>query len=481
MRHRAYPLSRAYNPQPKPKQMNKGGTEMSIGRIVINDYKKRLGGSADNHSRFVNELPRIIGSELTYANIQHLDLYNLEEERHKYEAGRQHERIVIFSNATAQGADDTMELISPEKINGIENTFTRFLSPKGNGILIASEHGIPLAEWHEDTHELNILFDLFRTYNRETIGIFTFIMKEFNQLVWFPKTLENSWKHSQDKVKLTDRFTDAIKRQKEARLQQDIRQANQWENELNEYRRRIKQVSDNLIQKRRQVAVEQESIKNVSEGLIKDLDLIIGNEKIDDLHIKDGKFVIYTKPLYIYSDKGRRYYGGKYTIELNPENSDVRFFGDNPRQGFWTPQDPHPHVSGRDGTPCFGNVSSTIAELCSQMQIYALTMVCIDFLESANTADVAGGHVHNWDEVDEEGNIISTHHHDNEEDDENSETLQCQYCDERVHPDTIRLAYNDIAGDGEVGYYVIDEIYVCENCLENEFHYNEDVEEYIRN
>src|SRR5690606_9940189 len=113
---------------------------------------------------------------------------------------------------------------------------------------------------------------------------------------------------------------------------------------------------------------------------------------------------------------------GSMKIVMNMSNTDVRFYNlDNPRHGYWTNEDPHPHVSGGNNTACLGNVASTIAELCSRNEVYALALMCIDFLENANTTDPAGAKVVNWDEVDEEGNIIRS----GEEDDEENEFCDC--------------------------------------------------------
>lgn len=449
---------------------------MTIGRIIINDYKKRFGETQEEHNNFARELKTITLRELKHLNTNQIDMYNMDEEKHNYRAGVERERLVIFGNATMKGCGDGIILAEPLKINGIENDFTRFLSQKGTGVLIVSENGIQLAEWFEETYELNILFDLFKKYNQEALNIYTFIMKELERLVFYPKTFENSWKLTKNKAKLTNTFTDAIKASQERQLNDDVRKVTQWEADLNNYRRSIKSISDNLIQKRRQIDSERESIKNVGQGLIKDLDLIIANPKVEDLQIENNKFIIYTVPLNIHSDKGKVYYGGKYRIELDPNNSDVAFFGDNPRKGLWTEKDPHPHVNGNTGEPCLGNMASTVAELCSQMQIYALVIMCIDYLESANTADSAGKNVIHWDEIDTKGKVTK----------KEKTTAICEYCDNEVDITDLHTVYEELVedededGNGNGDYHLEGEGQVCTDCRDDNYHYNEDFEAYIR-
>lgn len=449
---------------------------MPINNIVVNNYKKLFGGTKENFEKYERDLKEIVKKQLQSLNIRTVEFFNLDEEKQNYCAGIPNDRLVIFHNATVKGCNDVMTLEQPKTINGIENNFTRFLQAKGtNSIQIKSEHDVVLAEWIEETYEINILFNLLGEYEETALNIFTFIMSEFERLVWLPKTYENSWKYTQNKKALTDKFTHVIKRSKESQLREDKRNVERWEVQIDDYRRQIKNLSDNLIQKRKQILVLEENINDVSTSLIKDLDLIIAHEKVEDLQIKDGLFIINTKPLYIYSDKGKRYYGGKYRIELNPENSDVNFFGDNPRKSYWSSNDPHPHVSGSSGHACLGNVSSTIAELCSQMQIYALVMVCIDFLESANTGDVAGKNVVNWDEVDKDGNIIV------KKKVPAPKTIRCHECEEDILEEDVTLVYEEVWIDEDENTQYGESRYVCEACMDEYYHFDDEFGEYVRN
>ena len=172
----------------------------------------------------------------------------------------------------------------------------------------------------------------------------------------------------------------------------------------------------------RELNSEEADEEDLIDNLRNDLDLIIKHDKVKDIIVEKNLFTVFTNPLYIYSDRGRKYYGGNFTIKININNTSIKFNSDNKRQSYWTNNDPHPHVNGADGSACLGNVASTIAELCSQVQLYPLVLICIDFLESANTEDSAGKNIRNWQEVDNDNNPIKVE--------------QEYYCDEcgKVYP-----------------------------------------------
>lgn len=463
---------------------------MGIGTIKVSTLKRIFGQNESEHTNWERNIVRILREELISLDTIKIDLFNLNNERHSYAAGAPKTRLVIFGNATRKECAPDKDVEGVKTLNGIEVDFDKFLAPSDKGIQIKSNEGTVLAEWNEKTHELNILFDLFKNCTDKNVAIFKYIMKEFERLVWYPKTLEDSWKYTANKDKLIEKFKEISVRQRQDVLEQDRRAIKDWENSLDDYRRKIKRMADNIYNKRRQVITEEESIKHVGSGLSSDLDLIIQNKKIKDLKIKDGKFIVYTEPIYIYSDKGFKYYGGNYRIELNPENSDVKFFGDNARKSFWTDHDPHPHVNGNTGVPCLGNVAASIAELSSQMQIYALVMVCIDFLEAANTSDAAGRNVVNWDLVDEKTDEIIQM--EQREDIDEDDVFICPECGERHHIDDGQTVYGNVYFDndpedddydededyGEAHYE--DEEYVCEGCVDLHYYWNEYAEAYVR-
>jgi ribosomal protein S27AE len=103
------------------------------------------------------------------------------------------------------------------------------------------------------------------------------------------------------------------------------------------------------------------------------------------------------------------------------------------------------------------------------MELYALTLVGIDFLESTNTSDPAGKNIVNWDKVDEEGNIV-----------EPEPDWTCNHCGEgqSEHDDgyTVFTSYTgERNGTGEFG----EERYVCGHCRDEHYTYHENLDEAV--
>lgn len=438
----------------------------NIGTIEVHNYRRKLGiESGNQHQQWKRYINAVLVEELRSARLQNIDVYNLTGDRNLFASGGNN-RMVVFGYAS-NGSSSTATLVEQGLvINGIHTSITEALSPveDENTVLIKSQEGLNLAVYHKRYNELYILFDLFADYTDARRSIFKYIIKEVERLVFYPKTLENSWVHTQDKEKLVERFTTRLKRRQQESIDDDRRRLVDNEQNIERYKREVKRMYDNVLRLRRQIEVEENNLGNVSDKLIKDVDLVSRYEKVKDVHIIDGVFHIWTEPIYCYSSKGERFYIGDCKFTINIENTDVRFFNlNNPRNGFWTSADPHPHVNGADGSACLGSIATTIAELCSMNEVYALTLTCIDFLENANVSDPAGAKVYNWDMVDELGEIVSEGGEDEED------FFICDCCDERTHIDDECGAYND--ANPEDGAY--NEVRVCDGCADDNYYYSD--------
>lgn len=442
---------------------------MPINSITINNHKVPYGQNSTEADKFQSKLYDIIAQQLSpLINLNTIDVYNMNGSKKNYNAGSEN-RAIIFANNTQEGASG--EAVDTEiQMSGHTKT-VKLLPPQGDGILLTSENGIVIAEFNKQYNELNILFNIFEVYEVKALQFFKFILNQWYEVYWKAKELEHSWIHSQDKQGLTARFTDRLKQQNERVLREDKHQAQRYEQNIEEYKQKIKSNYDNMIRLRNKIEIDEKNLSNVSTQLIEQLDLIIAHPKVSDLHIKDGKFVLFIPDVYCYDDRGRRYYIGNFRVEIKIENTDVKFFGDNPRRSYWTSRDPHPHVNGNNGSACLGNVASTIAELCARNEIYALALVCIDFLESANTEDPAGRNVGNWQRVKEDGTPFNA-----TGESPIAITWECERCGEGQLDNVARaVAYEYIDDDGEPQ----NEITVCPTCLDHDYYYDEDVEEYV--
>ena len=390
-----------------------------INTVNVHAHRVILGQDAEQHSVLQNFVRDALRSKLSSLNIDTIDVYNMGGKYHTHTVGNTH-RLVFFLNASSKNNGET-QAIEPAITIGDEITpFNVVLQPSGEGIIIVDANGVPIAEYIDKAEEggqhiVNVLFDVFSHDAPVNRKAFEFILTELERVAFFPKTLRNSWVHSQEKDRLTKRFTDRIKDAQTRNMRADKERMERMQHEIENYQREMKNRYDNVIRLRAQVELAEKQLKDVDEKLIKELDNIVAHEKIKDMHIKDGKFIVYTELMHFYHDQnGDKYRLGNMRIEIDPANTSIRFFSDNNRRGYWR-DSPHPHVNS-EGSACLGNVGGTIAELSSQMEIYALVMVGIDFLENINTSDPAGRSYSAWDKVDEEGNVIEEGHNYREDD-----------------------------------------------------------------
>ena len=438
--------------------------------INIISYKLPLGGNQEVHERLSSELKELIKSNFKDLKTEVIDVYRIDG-THQYRIGSKNSRTLIFIGATSNITDSNYILDEPKPIFGIENNFTVFRPPinHDNNTIIYSPEGIALAEWEADYYQLNILFDLFDENVHEKKQIFIRLLDKVNREVFLPMTWENSWVHTSNKEKLCKEITEKLKEQKSNYLHQERNRVRDLEQSILSIREDLKHRVEQKEQKMRNIVREKENVDKVSDKIVKDLDSIIKLSKVEDLVIENQKFIVKTKPLYMYDDiDDRIFYAGRYTIKFHPTNTNIVIQGDNPRFGFWTRHDPHPHVGG-NGNACFGNVENTIAELVAQSEIYALVTVLIDYLESVNINDSAGSYVKYWDEVDENGEIV-------EEGLNPDERIKCPACNDDYHEDDMVTVYDRIDEDGDP----VGEHEVCVDCRDNDYKYIDELDVDVR-
>lgn len=362
----------------------------------------------------------------------------------------------------------------------IETNGLKHYAPTQENSMVCIINEIPVAEFVPNRLELCILFNMFSDFNDEYTSIFKQIVQWLQVEYFAKKQLRNSWMHTENKDALKANLIRSIRSGKERMIQQDEESIRSYESDIRDYTRAIKDRHDKAINKRLTVEVTRNNLSVIDAKVISELDAIVNNPKIKDIHITNGKYTVFTEPIYAYDKNNKRYYIGNCWFTIDIDNTDVRFFNDNTRHGFWGSKDPAPHVDGRSGHACLGNVAATIAQLCSEYELYALALICIGFLEAINIEDVAGERgAKTWDMVDEEGNIIT--------DESRNIQCKCDNCSENIYEgEDTNTVYNDyheeVDSDGNVSTHVVDEDArtVCNSCREEEYHYNDDAEEYVR-
>ncbi|HSQ90202.1 hypothetical protein [Romboutsia sp.] len=183
------------------------------------------------------------------------------------------------------------------------------------------------------------------------------------------------------------------------------------------------------------------------KSFISELEMLITHKNFVDLEIVNDDLVFTTNHIDIYdpSNMENVFKGNKFKITVKLSSSRIKFEGlDRTRshKSYWSTNDPHPHVNGRTGEACLGNVSSTLADLCSSNEIYALFTMLVNFLQTFNIDDSAGKYIRNWEMVDGSDNPYST-------------SVRCKQCG-----DEINLDEDDYRRCGDCDGYL------CENCGE---------------
>lgn len=440
-----------------------------IDSININDYRSLLGGTQEAHNHFTREISNILRTYAKSISTRFVELYNMNGGKMEISAGAPRRKLFIFHDANLTGVKNEVEVV----VNGIElgkRNLQAFSGNEGN-IAIKSQEGLVIAEYEPSKEQLYILFDLLKTYpdSQRELEVFKYIVEQMEELIWFPLTFENSWKHSKDRNALIARFTERMRNARSRKITDDEYRLRDTEQRINNYKEQLKRDYDESVRLRRSITTEKANLDKVGESMIRDIDLVAQHEKVKDVHIIDGVFHIWTDDIYAYDKYNNRYYIGKMKFTMNLDNTDVRFYNEeNARRSYWTSKDPHPHVDGSNGHACLGSVASTIAELCSRGEVYALALTCIDFLENVNIDDAAGENVRNWDKVDEEGHIIE---HGCDED-----SWTCEHCEGSISgAEDPTLVYRNVDEDGDL----YNERYVCEECRGDYYYHSEYYGEYV--
>lgn len=436
--------------------------------VIINSYTVNTGGTTDKHNLYKPLLEDTINRIINKPGLEKVEYYDMSGNTHTHDVGKKGKYMIIF-NDTGYRDSERYDASFDFTIGGIKYPKgTRLYKWHGgsNSIKILNDEGLPVAEWFSHNYQLNILLDLFpsnKNFDISYVLALEAILKQV-QAVIDEEENEFFWGKTNNRQKLKNSIRQMIESDGISRKRDRESQLNNDESRIVSLRRDMKIISDRIASNMRYLSSEENFITEGYDKIVKDLNSIIGHEKIDDIKIDGNKFIAYTKDLIITSSKGRRYIGGNFKIEINMNNSDIRFFGSEKKRGFWTREDGHPHVNGRNGEPCWGSLGSTIAELCSQKELFALVIFCIDFLESANIEDAAGRYVKYYQEIDENGNYIERH------------LDRCDNCGSDMEDGESRQAfmrYYECHGELE------EEVHVCEDCLEEDFSYEDIPDAYV--
>lgn len=267
------------------------------------------------------------------------------------------------------------------------NTIIAYFEPENSVIYMPYSVSTFSAEEQNDIY-ITVMNSFFRTYLEDMRSPFSWVANRERLETQISEVLRSE--SQQDIRREEERYETAMRR-------------------IEEHRTNLKREIDAMSNASRLLDMLRNGEVNNS-NYFTGLDQIVNHENVTEVLVEEGVVKVNVSNVYAFATlrgetRERRFYIGNMRIEMTIATSEVRFFGDNPRRSHWTESDPHPHVNGRNGSACLGNASASIAELSSQKEIYALFLVCLDFLQNANPEDAAGKYIVNWDEVDEAGTI----------------------------------------------------------------------------
>lgn len=439
--------------------------------VTFHTYPRIFNDNMDDHNSLTNTITDFLQSLFVDFTGNNILFYSLINSFHNHKIAIPSEKLSVYFNATHSDADH--ELISVNNVTffGLPLPTSHLLHPKGDGHVIFSPEGHAVAEWFEDTWELNILFDIFNNTDNYSnrVAIFKIIMKLFYEQIVCKFNSSKSWAIESNREKLHKKLLAMFEKHRQELYQHDIASIENLRDDIVRSKQHLKYLYDGLQKHMLSVSSSENITSENIVSLINDMDLILNHEQATDILIDDNFIVIKTTPLIIHSSDGHTYQSGNYTIKINLFDSNIRFTSNKGYPGFWTNNDPHPHVNGTDGSACLGNIESTVVELCSQFQLYALYLILIDYLSSANVTDVAGKYVTNWPKI-----------VDNKIIDPSLETCSC--CHDSYPPQNLRIAYNNVYKDDDYGDLYVDydeHVLVCSYCLDDHYTYCDEINQYI--
>lgn len=335
----------------------------------------------------------------------------------------------------------------------------------GLGIPITTPEGWDIAEYLPQYHCLNIHFDAVHTGNEEEYFILDILLDNLSSLFDGIEDVKELIKRTSEEA-----FVAFLNRTWETKIRTLERDKSEYEERIRQTRRTLTRYVKTLESVKTELNLINIAGENMKEKLKSELKQINDLEKVEKIQFGTDRFTVFTNDIYAYDEEDNRYYIGKFKIDIEPDTSTILFENlNNRRLGLWNKEegDHHPHISGDDRQPCWGNLASTIAELTARSEYFQLVQMLIAYLESVNTDDEAGEYIVNWDMVDEDGNVIQEGY--------NAEAQERYVCDECGFTSTDK---DDFVICGVCEEYVCmdcatyvesEGVYACDTCLSEEY------------
>lgn len=321
-------------------------------------------------------------------------------------------KLIIVANAYF-GVNDEVHQVNIKTgptglISTLDVSVDSYEIPNSDNIIKIKNVSSVIAFYDSVNNIIYLPYSIEHLDGYETQQLFSIVLSSFFEGYLERKNEESNWAANKSNIKdeVTRLLSSNDNRQIEY-CESNLRRVNA---EVTDHKRILQRRFNERNELMEKLALYKNPDRKRFESFFEGLDMISNHPGVEKVLIESNKVVALVNDIHCYAvvdGEERRFYIGDVKIEMDFEHTGVHFFNlDNSRRSYWTSADPHPHVDGTSGEPCLGSVEQTIVELSSQKEIYPLFLVCLDFLENANTDDVAGSNITNWDEVDEAGNII---------------------------------------------------------------------------
>lgn len=308
--------------------------------------------------------------------------------------------ITILMNAappSAKSVIDTHEQVILSAV-GIPS-----MMQGGNSAYIAfkDENGIDLAYYDKKHADLYVPYDVLALSSDAAYVYFESLLDIVVKDLQHQEAQRFMW-GGENHEAVEAQLKELVKGQQAVSVR-DLEQHLRNEQEAEEkYRNRLRRSIAQIQQYMKQLDDAREGNTTLDAKIAQEFAVVQKNPDVKYIEVRENKFIIHTNPIIGYASNGKYYYFGNYRIEYELGRTGVNFFGGTPRKGYWSDNDPHPHVDGRSGQPCLGNTSEAIAQLGASHEYAALITVAIEFLKATNVDDSAGNKVTRWDEYDVE-------------------------------------------------------------------------------
>lgn len=386
-----------------------------------------------------------------------LDMYYCDGNEKDFNVGSK-DRLIVFINA---------EKVGDKTGSNVEDTeeYGKLLRHTNSDNCIEIDGKVVAEYSNRDCNMLFILFDM---------------IKHDKELKTFEKIMNEMFKIDQKKLsyKIEENREGLIKSIQDKLVLDNVRKRDSARRNIEDLEFSIRDNINRIIQCNKDIEHNKILLHGndlnatkIKDKIIKDLDIIFNYKKVDDVLIDEDTIIVKTKVLNFFDEKGTEYIGSNYSININTSRNEIRIFGNNTKKGGWSDTDSHPHINGTNGQACFGNLNTTLADLFSQKEYYAMTLMLINFLESVDIKDSVGKFAYKWDRI-VNGEIIPA---------SDAKVVECYHCGRHITEDEdVTRAYLTIETDEDGNEYVDDAVDICEDCRCNNFYYHDELDEYIR-